>query len=46
LKNSVDIFQNLVVPDADGAVAQGGEVLVAQKVGGAVCMLSAVDLDN
>jgi hypothetical protein len=46
VENPVQILDELVVPDADQAIAGGTEVAVALPVFGAFRVLTTVELDN
>ena len=46
LENPVQIFDDIVVPDADHAIPAGAEVAVALPVVRAIRMLAAVEFDN
>ena len=46
LENPVQIFYDIVVPDADHVIAEGAERAVALLVFGAFRVLAAVELDN
>ena len=45
LENPVQIFDDVVVPDADHAITEGAERAVALPVYGACRVLAAVELD-
>jgi hypothetical protein len=45
-RNSVEILDNIVVPDADHAITEGVKCAIALLVLGAFCVLAAVELDN
>src|SRR5271167_1428822 len=46
LENSVQIIDDIAVPDADHAITQGAQLAVALPVFGAFGVLAAVELDN
>jgi len=46
LQNPVEIFDDVVVPDADHAITEGAQRAVAMPVFGAFRVLAAVELDN
>jgi hypothetical protein len=46
LENPVQILDDIVVPYADYAITEGGELAVALPVFSAVRMLAAVEFDN
>jgi hypothetical protein len=46
LENPVQIFDDIVVPDADHAITEGAKRAVAMPVFGAFRVLAAVELDN
>ncbi len=46
MQNALDVGEDIVVPDAKYAVAEGCEVGIANFIGRAIGMLPAIDLDN
>src|SRR6266851_331991 len=46
LQNALDVREDIVVPDAKYAVAEGCEVSIANFIGRAIGMLPTIDLDN
>jgi hypothetical protein len=46
LKNSVEILDNIVVPDADNTITESAKCTITMSVFGAVRVLAAVELDD
>jgi hypothetical protein len=46
LQDALDVFEHLVIPDPDDAIAKCVQLSVALSVGRTIGMLTAIDLDD